>query len=49
MRTFITEITKRNETEYGFFAGPRIIASSWEEANKLAIEQGAVLVGELVG
>ncbi len=47
MKTYITEIVKRTEKEYGFFVGPRISASSWTEATSLAQEQGAILVGEL--
>jgi len=47
MKTYITEVVKRNETKYGFFEGPKISASSWAEPEKLARAQGAFLVGEL--
>jgi hypothetical protein len=47
MNTFITEIIKKNEKEYGFYEGPKISASNWEEAEKLAQKQGAILVGQL--
>lgn len=43
MQTFITEITK----EDGKYAGPRINALSWEEAETLAQQQGVILVGVL--
>lgn len=41
MKTFITETTD------GLYAGPEIKASSWEEAETLALKQGVNLVGEL--
>jgi len=47
MKKYITEIVRRNEKEYGFFVGPRISATSWAEANQLAQEQVAILVGEV--
>lgn len=47
MGTYITEKIVREATRYGFFAGPEIQATSWEDAEKKAIEQGVILVGKL--
>jgi hypothetical protein len=44
---YITEIIKKNATEYGFYVGPRIEAASWTEAEKKAQELGVELIGEL--
>ena len=43
MKTFITETIKENEK----FAGPKINAHSWADAENLAQEWGVTLVGEL--
>lgn len=47
MKTYITEVIKKNETEYGFYEGPKTSASSWNEAERAAQGQGAALLGEL--
>lgn len=47
MKTFITEVVRKNEKEYGFYEGPKISALSWEDAEKQAVQQGANLLGEL--
>ena len=45
--TYITEIVKRTEKEYGFFEGPQIMASSWQDAERQAREKGVTLIGQL--
>ena len=49
MRTFVTEVIRKTEAEYGFYEGPEISALSWEDAQRQATEQGAVVIGELAG
>lgn len=45
METYITEITVKNETQYGFFAGPEIRASSWQNAQEQAKRFNVTLIG----
>ena len=47
MGIYITEIVKKNEKQYGFYEGPKINASSWEDAINKAERQGVTLIGEL--
>lgn len=47
MKTYITEVLKKTETEYGFYEGPKINALCWDDAAKVANEQGVTLVGKL--
>lgn len=44
MKTFITSVIKTEEVEY---EGPKINASSWENAERQAQEQGVNLIGAL--
>lgn len=43
MKTYITEIMKNDRK----CAGKRIRALSWKSAEKQALKQGSILVGEL--
>ena len=43
MKIFLTEITVENKPH----SGPNIIASSWEEAELVALEEGLTVVGVL--
>tara|TARA_B100000287_G_scaffold50348_1_gene44604 strand:- start:33 stop:200 length:168 start_codon:yes stop_codon:yes gene_type:complete len=43
MKIFLTEITVENKPH----SGPNIIASSWEEAELVALEEGITVVGVL--
>jgi hypothetical protein len=43
LKTYITEIVKKGRK----YAGQRIRASSWKNAEKQAAKQGTILVGEL--
>lgn len=35
-KVYLTQTVKKNEHEYGFFAGAQIHASSWAEAEKIS-------------